>query len=263
MLRRRLNENSLFENQEAKSIDAAKRFLIDNNLIRPQNVDWYIRIEVRDKIPSLKTKLGGKFILGCTRITFPMDAEEDDDFMSNMSYIDRIIRRIVDAHYDEYDRDFNGLGFDELVNEFNDELKEELENEKRVIKSLRLKKNPRYEIKKINLFEDAEEFYQASQWCVCDNIDQWWSYTLGNKTPMYFCLRDDYEDLDRVPGASCPLDDYGLSMIAVGVNEDGSLNTCTCRWNHEHGASGMCMDAVELSELLGIDVYEVMRPNKN
>jgi hypothetical protein len=171
MLRRRLNENSLFENQEAKSIDAAKRFLIDNNLIRPQNVDWYIRIEVRDKIPSLKTKLGGKFILGCTRITFPMDAEEDDDFMSNMSYIDRIIRRIVDAHYDEYDRDFNGLGFDELVNEFNDELKEELENEKRVIKSLRLKKNPRYEIKKINSFEDAEEFYQASQWCVCDNID--------------------------------------------------------------------------------------------
>ena len=144
MLRRRLNENSLFENQEAKSIDAAKRFLIDNNLIRPQNVDWYIRIEVRDKIPSLKTKLGGKFILGCTRITFPMDAEEDDDFMSNMSYIDRIIRRIVDAHYDEYDRDFNGLGFDELVNEFNDELKEELENEKRVIKSLHLKKCMRY-----------------------------------------------------------------------------------------------------------------------
>jgi hypothetical protein len=161
----------LFENQEAKSIEAAKRFLISNKLIRQQSAEWYIRVEVRDRIPSLRTKMGGKFILGCTRITFPMDVDEDDDFMFNMSYIDRIIRRIVKAHYDEYDRDFNGLGFDELVNEFNDELKEELENEKRVIKSLRLKKNPRYEIKKINSFEDAEEFYQASQWCVCDNID--------------------------------------------------------------------------------------------
>lgn len=78
--------------------------------------------------------------------------------------------------------------------------------------------------------------------------------------PMYFCLREGYEIQDKVVGYNCPLDEYGLSMIAVGVNGDGSLNTCTCRWNHEQGATGMCMDAVQLSELLGVDVYRVMKP---
>jgi hypothetical protein len=126
---------------------------------------------VRDRIPSLRTKMGGKFILGCTRITFPMDVDEDDDFMFNMSYIDRIVRRIIDAHYYEYDRDFNGLEFDELVDRFAGELREELEKEKRMIGNMRLERNPEYEIVKINSFDDAEHFYQLSGWCVCDNID--------------------------------------------------------------------------------------------
>ena len=125
---------------------------------------------------------------------------------------------------------------------------------------MKLVKNPNYTIYKIKTFEDAEKFYKYTEWCVCDNIDQWWSYTLGDKTPMYFCVRNDFNKIAKIPGENCPYDEYGLSMIAVGVNFNGSFSSCTCRWNHQYGASGMFMNPVELSELLGVNVFEIMKP---
>jgi hypothetical protein len=133
--------------------------------------DYYIRIEVRDKIPSLRTKEGGKYILGATRFTFYMDSEEDDDFIENMSIIDRIVQRIIDAHYDEYDRDFNGLTFEELKDKFDNELKEVLLSQKQEIKNMNLVINQNYTIYKISTFKESERFYNQSEWCVCNNID--------------------------------------------------------------------------------------------
>jgi hypothetical protein len=77
---------------------------------------------------------------------------------------------------------------------------------------------------------------------------------------MYFCIRKDFEQIDKIPGQNCPYDDYGLSMIAVSVNPDGSFGSCTCRWNHEHEATGMFMNPVELSKLLGRNVFDIMKP---
>ena len=74
------NFSYLIENQEAKSIQSAKNFLMSVTKMNDRMADYYIRIEVRDRIPSLRTKDGGKFILGATRITFDMDSEEDENF---------------------------------------------------------------------------------------------------------------------------------------------------------------------------------------
>ena len=63
-----------------------------------------------------------------------------------MSVLDRIVRRIIEYHYDEYDRDLNGLSFEELTNKFDTELKNELNKEKQTIKNMHLKRNLRYKI---------------------------------------------------------------------------------------------------------------------
>lgn len=49
---------------------------------------------------------------------------------------------------------------------------------------------------------------------------------------MYVCMKDGFEDVRRMEGENFPLDEYGLSLVAVSVDDTGRLNTCTSRWNH-------------------------------
>lgn len=58
-----------------------------------------------------------------------------------------------------------------------------------------------------------------------------------------------------------PFDDYGLSLIAVSVDETGSMNTCTLRWNHEHGVTDHMMSEKQLSELLGMKFEDAFPAN--
>ena len=65
----------------------------------------------------------------------------------------------------------------------------------------------------------------------------WDTYTLGNTNAFYFLLKKGYEHEEKKQGENCPNDEYGLSMIAVSVCPDGSINSSTCRWNHDNGAT--------------------------
>src|SRR5574344_593313 len=76
----------------------------------------------------------------------------------------------------------------------------------------------------------------------------------------YFCLREDFKQVEREPSEGCPLDDYGLSMIAVSVDMDGSCNTITCRWNHKNGGNDSIMTPKELSNIIGKNFYETFLP---
>jgi uncharacterized protein YodC (DUF2158 family) len=57
------------------------------------------------------------------------------------------------------------------------------------------------------------------------------------------------------------LDEYGLSMIAISVNENGMLSTCTCRWNHGNGGNDNIMNSKEISQIIGMNFFEVFKPN--
>ena len=81
---------------------------------------------------------------------------------------------------------------------------------------------------------------------------------LGN---FIFCLRNGFENEEAVKGENCPLDNYGLSMIAVSVDENGRLNTCTCRWNHDNGGNDSIMDPKQISEVIGMNFYQTFKPN--
>ena len=61
-------------------------------------------------------------------------------------------------------------------------------------------------------------------------------------------------------GPNAPLDEYGLSMIAVSITMEGEPNSITCRWNHDNGGSDSVMDDEQLSELLGVNFYSVFKP---
>ena len=58
----------------------------------------------------------------------------------------------------------------------------------------------------------------------------------------------------------CPLNDYGLSMIATSVDEDGMCNTITCRWNHDNNGNDNIMTPMQLSKLIGRNYYQVFKP---
>ena len=87
------------------------------------------------------------------------------------------------------------------------------------------------------------------------------SYTSDGIGQFYFCLRNGFENVPEKVGEGCPLDEYGLSMVAVSVDENGALHTCTCRWNHDNGGNDSIMDTKQISQLIGRNFYEVFNPN--
>ena len=87
------------------------------------------------------------------------------------------------------------------------------------------------------------------------------SYTNNGICVFYFCLKDGFESIPEKIGENCPLDEYGLSMIAVCVDENGECKTVTCRWNHDNGGNDNVMSTEELSRLLGVNFYEVFKPS--
>ena len=87
------------------------------------------------------------------------------------------------------------------------------------------------------------------------------SYTKDGIGLFYFCLKDGFENVQKVEGEGCPLDEYGKSMIAISVNDDGSLNTATCRWNHDNGGNdNIFKDAKEVSQFFGVNFFDTFKP---
>ena len=113
---------------------------------------------------------------------------------------------------------------------------------------------------KIESFEEAEKYGKYVDWCVTHAEQSYNSYTKNRMCPFYFCLKDGFENLSATAGRGCPLDEYGLSMIAVSINPDGSCNTCTCRWNHANGGNDTVMSPKELSTVVNRNFYDVFKP---
>ena len=87
-------------------------------------------------------------------------------------------------------------------------------------------------------------------------------YTDDNKGMFYFCLTDDFKNIEKPESPSTIYDKYGLSMIAVSVDRNGNPNTITTRYNHEHGGTDMSMTPQQISDLLGASFFDLF-PNTN
>ena len=151
------------------------------------------------------------------------------------------------------------LSFDELYSMYDEKVPKYIEG-KNVSDNI----NPNYEIVNIPDYDEASNFCGYTSWCVCHSDEHWDDNTHNGINTVYFCLRRDYDNYEGEPseaGDDAPLDDYGLSMICVIVNPDGSLYKCTSRWNHSHGGDDYVMNESEISELMGCDFKEIFKPD--
>lgn len=253
-----LEESLIIESQESKSIAQAKRLVMDRLGYDEREADEFVRVKLRSDLPVLRTPQGGKFILGVTRMFLDGELRSAQDITSLNATLKLVSS---DAHIDEYDRNLNGMSCRDLVDRFSNAMTQNLEKDKDDISKLSFDGVSNYDIVRIDSFEEAERYGDYVSWCVAHDENMFDSYTSDGINQFYFCLRNGFEKEERVPGEGCPLDDYGLSMIAVSVNENGMLNTCTCRWNHDNGGNDNIMDTKEISEVVGARFYDVFKPN--
>ena len=251
------NPYTLNENQESKSIDAAKKLYMQRTGRSADEADKFVRVDLRNDIPVLRDRNGGKFILGVTRM-FLNGQLRDARMIQNLN---KTLKLLVQGHFDEYDRNLNGMSAQDVISRFATAMKQMDDRERDELSSMEFNGNSDYDIVRIDDFKQSSQYGKYTSWCVTHNENMFNSYTSNGIGQFYFCLRNGFESEQPTPGENCPLDSYGLSMVAVSVDENGRLNTCTCRWNHDNGANDNIMGVKEISELIGQNFFEVFKPN--
>lgn len=220
--------------------------------------------EVGKTVGNARKLANAKYMLGATRMYLDMTDGQDvaNAAGSKLSKLNQIIELIAKdpGHLAEYDSNLNGLSFDELKKRFATAVTAAVDKDKETLASNTYQQNSEYEIVQIPNFDAASEYSRYTSWCVTHGESAYNSYTHDGTGIFYFCLKHGFEDVPAKRGEGCPLDEYGLSMIAVSVNDDGSLNTCTCRWNHSYGGNDHVMTTSEISELLGVNFYNTFKP---
>lgn len=240
------------ENRESKNMSLA-RDVVRN--LSPYRDPMQVVNVLRNDIPS--SRLNHCFYLpGVARMYLTNQIRDGE----TVSKLNATLKILASAHADEYDHDLNGLSSQELIDRFATAVRADIENKKRANAGIGYGGTTDYDIVKISSFDDASKYQNYVTWCVCHYPNMYDSYTHDGMGVFYFLLKKGFEGVQEVVGEGCPLDEYGLSMVAVSVNEDGSLNTVTCRWNHDNGGNDHIMDDRQVSELLGADVYQVLKP---
>lgn len=248
----------LTESQESKSISQAKRLLMNRLGYSDAQADEFIRIKLRNDIPVLRTPQGGKFILGVTRMFIDKDIQ-DAQTITDLNSTLKLVAS--DAHINEYDRNLNGMSAFDLIERFQSARGEMIDQDRESLSQAEYGGNSDYTIVPINSFDEARQYSQYTSWCVTHYDNMFDSYTSNGINQFYFCLKNGFENVPKQEGENCPLDEYGLSMIAVSVDVNGALNTCTCRWNHDNGGNDSIMGTKEISNVIGQNFYDVFKPN--
>ena len=254
-----LSENQaaaiLNENRVSKNINLARKYCISKgwSVERAQQV-----IDaVRHDIPNARIA-DCKFLLGVTRMFVDGELQNSETIMK----LNKALKYVSSpAHIGEYDSNLNGMSAQDFISRFSTMAAQDLEADMERSNNAKHTENKAYRIVRINDGDEAEPYGRYTDWCVTDPYgDAYNSYTHGGLGVFYFCLKDGFENVPMEEGENCPLDEYGLSMIAVSVNEDGSCNTITCRWNHDNGGNDHVMEVEQLEKLIGRGFYQTFKP---
>ena len=214
--------------------------------------------QLKVKIPSVRLQQE-KFLLGVARLFIDWELDFNDVFKcTNFNQALKLIAS--DAHVNEYDNNLNGMSADDLIDRFEDVRVGELSKRKELMGGKQYHQNREYTIVPINSYEEATKYAKYNDWCVTYSEQMFDDKTCNGAGRFYFCLRNGFENVPKKVGPNAPLDEYGLSMIAVSVTMEGEPNSITCRWNHDNGGSDSVMDDEQLSDLLGVNFYNVFKP---
>lgn len=249
-----LKQLLLTEDRESKNMSKARKLLYQQGYSQE---DAQKTIEaIRNDIPN--TRLADcKFLPGVTRMYLNRELSDGNTIMK----LNKTLKYVAsDTHVNEYDNNLNGLSVNDLLQRFAGVQRKDAVASRAESYGKEYTRNSDYRIVRIPDFKTAAEYGDYTSWCVTHNKNMYNSYTNNGTGLFYFCLRNGFENEQPNVGDGCPLDEYGLSMIAVSVTMDGELNTCTCRWNHDNGGNDNIMDKTKLEELLGVNFYETFKP---
>ena len=180
-------------------------------------------------------------------------------------------------------QDFNGLNFNGLMNIFSEKIQShKQEINKMLDDGISNLSHSTYKIIAIpdTIEEVAEGVYQLQlnyegrvilrklepycDWCICESGigDYEYEQYLSNGGKMYVCLKEGFENIERIEGENCPLDEYGLSMLCVIIGKDGMPTNVTTRWNHENSGENHSnlWNAAQLQKILNVNFKETFKP---
>ena len=241
----------------SKNRNAAKNYIMQELGYSESDAMKFIG-QLKVKIPSVRLQQE-KFLLGVARLFIDGELSVNDYFKcTNFNQTLKLIAS--DAHVNEYDNNLNGMSAEELINRFADVRVGELSKRKELIGGKQYQQNREYTIVPINSYEEATKYAKYNEWCVTYSEEMFDDKTCHSAGRFYFCLRNGFENVPKKVGPNAPLDEYGLSMIAVSITMEGEPNSITCRWNHDNGGSDSVMNDEQLSELLGVNFYRVFKP---
>ena len=247
----------LTEGRQTKNRNAAKNYIMQKLGYSESSAMKFIG-QLKVKIPSIRLQQE-KFLLGVARLFIDGDLSTNDDFKcTNFNQTLKLIAS--DAHVNEYDNNLNGMSADDLINRFADVRVGELSKRKELMGGKQYQQNREYTIVPINSYKEATKYAKYNDWCVTYSEQMFDDKTCHGAGRFYFCLRNGFENVPKKVGPNAPLDAYGLSMIAVSITMEGEPNSITCRWNHDNGGSDNVMDDEQLSDLLGVNFYNVFKP---
>ena len=250
--RKKLND-LLLEN-EGTNMKRARKYLESKGYSTEQRQQ--ILDAIRTDIPNSHLQQC-KFLLGVTRLYMERQLNNGNAIAN----LNKTLKYIAsDAHVNEYDFNLNGENLDTLVDRFKGVAKDDLETSMNASNARQLTVNNNYTIVPIDSPEEASKYSEYTSWCVAHSKNMYNSYTNNGSGRFYFCLHKGFENEPMIKGEGCPLDNYGLSMIAVSITMEGEVNTITCRWNHDNGGNDSIMTIEQLEDVIGRNFYQTFKP---
>ena len=246
------------ENAKNNNMKSARRYLEEKlGWDNEQIMDFFGKMQ--HDIPNVRMN-NCKYFLGVTRMIMEKQLTNGESIMKLNSILKYINND--ESLNSSFDRNLNGLTFEKLSEQTTEGMEQAYKSERERLGSTDFgERNTSYNIVKINDFEEASEYSKFTSWCVTHDDEAFDSYTNNGICVFYFCLKDGFESIPEKIGENCPLDEYGLSMLAVCVDENGECNSITCRWNDNNGGNGNIMSTEELSRFLGVNFDEVFKPS--
>src|SRR5574344_484032 len=248
----------LGENRNSKNINIARKALMSQGKSYEECEQLFKGIN--HDIP-MNYQLQSKFMLGLCRLFLSGELKDATDINKINEYL-KIIGSA--GHIDEYNNDLNGLSFDEIEQRFAPIAQQNAEQSRAEVSQMNFGSKSDYNIVKIETEEQCKKYGKYTSWCITHGSFS--SYGLDNFNQCYFCLKPGFENVQKPESHSSngePFDEYGLSMISIIVNQDGEPMYVTTRYNHDFNGENneKLRTAKQVSELLGLNFYDVFKPN--
>ena len=271
--------------------DGALFKAVSNNQTGANKFIDYLRLNLYQQFGIGRNSNLTQFIPGISRIAcadchfYAFDLSIDGGKILELSRVLRFIDKKPEYMLSDItlDANLNGLSYNEFMGTFENKIKNYISNVKDKLSSdeYRVVNTSDYTIIPIedrmvdrhggkvlipttNGRKILDKIGRYTDWCVCNNqyANEEFSQYLSNGGKMYVCAKKGFEKIKKPDTTNTPLDEYGLSLINVIIDQDGLPSNVTTRYNHDFGGENHneMWEATHLQRLLNVNFFDVFKP---